>query len=51
MPPDALQLEAEWLAVRAMFMGKVQANIAGLSASRAEMVLAAMPFTTQAAMD
>lgn len=51
MPAHALQLESEWLAVRATFMGKVQANIAGLSASRAELVLAAMPFTTQAAMD
>ncbi len=51
MPATALQTEAEWLAVRATFMGKVQANIAGLKPAAAETVVAAMPLTTQAAFE
>lgn len=50
MPASSLQFEADWLAVRATFMGKVQANIAGLSASDAERALAAMPNTAKAAV-
>jgi hypothetical protein len=51
MPDYALQTEVEWLAVRATFMGKVQANIAGLSATGAELALAAMPNTRRAAIE
>jgi hypothetical protein len=40
MPAESLATEAEWLAVRSVFMGKVQANIAGLSPHKAEAVLA-----------
>ena len=51
MPAESLATEAEWLAVRSVFMGKVQANIAGLSPHKAEAVLAAMPLTTKAAQE
>ncbi|MFM0165756.1 hypothetical protein PQR39_35670 [Paraburkholderia sediminicola] len=49
MPDGSLATEAEWLAVRSVFMGKVQANIANLGAAGADMVVAAMPNTTGAA--
>jgi len=49
MPADSLSTEAEWLAVRSVFMGKVQANIDSLGLAGADTVLAAMPNTTKAA--
>lgn len=47
MPADALQSEAEWLAVRAGLMGKVQANMDAAAATpkQADAILAAMPST------
>lgn len=50
LPPDVLQPEAEWLAVRAGMMGKVQANMAGdATAKQADKVLAALPSTVAGA--
>jgi hypothetical protein len=49
MPYDAMQSEAEWLAVRSVFMGKVQANIADLTQAQADGLLASMPLTVAAA--
>jgi hypothetical protein len=50
LPPDVLQPEAEWLAVRAGMMGKVQANMAAaLTAVQADKVLAALPSTVAGA--
>lgn len=49
MPFDALQTEAEWLAVRSVFMGKVQAAVGKLSAPQADALLAALPVTISAA--
>jgi hypothetical protein len=51
MPAESLQTEADWLAVRAVYMGKVQANIAGLKPAGAEAVVAAMPLTMKAAQE
>lgn len=46
LDPSALVAEAEWLAVRAGMMGKVQANMAAApTAKQADAVLAALPFT------
>jgi hypothetical protein len=49
LPADHLQAEAEWLAVRAGLMGKVQANMAEASVKQADKILAAMPSTVAAA--
>jgi hypothetical protein len=50
LPPDVLTGEAEWLAVRAGLMGKVQANMkAEPTAKQADAVLAAMPSTVAGA--
>jgi hypothetical protein len=49
MPEASLAIEAEWLAVRSVFMGKVQAAVANLNVAGADTVLAAMPLTTKAA--
>lgn len=51
MPPDAMKSEAEWLAVRSTFMGKVQAQLANLSAAGADKAVAAMPLTVPAAIE
>ena len=50
MPQDAMQSEAEWLAVRSVFMGKVQANISNLSLPQADKAVAAMPTSTSEAV-
>lgn len=49
MPYDTLQSEAEWLTVRSVFMGKVQANIASLTSAQADGVMSALPTTLAAA--
>lgn len=49
MPYDALQTDAEWLAVRSTFMGKVQANIAALTVAQADGIMAALPLTIKVA--
>jgi hypothetical protein len=49
MPYDTLQSEAEWLAVRSVFMGKVQANIASVTKEQADGIVAALPTTMKAA--
>ncbi|MGF6641756.1 hypothetical protein [Paraburkholderia sp. MM6662-R1] len=49
MPFDALQTEAEWLAVRSVYMGKIQANVEKLPVVQADRLLAALPTTLPAA--
>lgn len=49
LPDDDLRSEAEWLAVRSTFMGRVQANIENMSAGQADVVLAALPSTVEGA--
>lgn len=49
LPADDLRTEAEWLATRSTLMGKVQANMEGLTAKQADKVLAALPNTAAAA--
>jgi len=49
LPIDDLRTEAEWLAVRATLMGRVQANMENLDAKQADTVLAALPSTVQQA--
>ena len=49
LPEDDMRTEAEWLATRASLMGKVQANMEKLNAKQADVVLAAMPSTVEAA--
>ena len=39
LPASDLRTEAEWLAVRSTFMGRVQANMEGLTAQQADTVL------------
>lgn len=51
MPDVNLAVEAEWLAVRSVFMGKVQAALNNLNVSQAEAALSAMPLTTKAAVE
>jgi hypothetical protein len=48
MPYEALQTEAEWLTVRSVFMGKVQAGVASLTVAQADGVMAALPTTLEA---
>jgi hypothetical protein len=49
LPEDDLRSEAEWLAVRATLMGRVQANMEKLTAKQADKVLAALPVTVKQA--
>jgi hypothetical protein len=51
LPLDDMRTEAEWLATRSSLMGRVQANMDGVTAKQADVLLAAMPSTVQAAMD
>lgn len=51
LPADDLRTEAEWLATRAVLMGRVQANMAKLSAKDADTVLAALPSTAAEAAE
>lgn len=51
LPVEYLQLESEWLVVRAGMMGKVQANMdADATAKQADKVLAALPSTVTGAV-
>lgn len=51
LPQDALQTEAEWLAVRSGMMGKVQANLAKEpTEEQADKILQAMPSTVAGAV-
>lgn len=51
LPMEVLQPEAEWLAVRAGMMGKVQANMAeDATAKQADKILAALPSTVAGAV-
>lgn len=49
LPADELVTEAEWLATRASLMGRVQANMADVTAKQADTLLAAMPTTVAGA--
>lgn len=49
LPATDLRTEAEWLAVRATLMGRVQANMENLTLKQADTVLAAMPSTVKQA--
>lgn len=49
LPPDDLRTEAEWLAVRSTFMGRVQANMEALTVKQADKLLEALPSTVSAA--
>lgn len=52
LPADELQTEAEWLAVRANLMGKVQANLEKEPIPKqADAILAALPSTVQSAIE
>lgn len=51
LPADDMRTEAEWLATRSSMMGRVQANMDGVTASQADALLMAMPATVQAAVD
>ncbi len=50
MPADDLQTEAEWLSIRSVFMGKIEANIATLGARQADDVMATIPTRTSDAI-
>lgn len=43
MPEDDMRTEAEWLSTRASLMGRVQANLANVTAKQADVLLMAMP--------
>ncbi|HEX7906779.1 MAG TPA: hypothetical protein VF534_01620 [Paraburkholderia sp.] len=49
LPASDLRTEAEWLAVRSTFMGRVQANMEALTVKQADKVLEALPATVGAA--
>jgi hypothetical protein len=51
LPQSDLRSEAEWLAVRSTFMGRVQANMENLSAKQADILLEALPATVQQAAE
>lgn len=51
LPAGDMRTEAEWLATRAVLMGRVQANMARLTAKQADVVLAALPATAAAAAE
>jgi hypothetical protein len=49
LPASDMRTEAEWLAVRSTFMGRVQANMESLTAKQADTLLEALPSTVSAA--
>lgn len=51
LPADDMRTEAEWLATRASLMGRVQANMEGVTAKQADQLLSAMPSTVPAVID
>lgn len=51
LPADDMRTEAEWMATRASLMGRVQANMDNVTPKQADVILAALPSTVQAAID
>lgn len=51
LPADDMRTEAEWLATRASLMGRVQANMEGVTAKQADVILAALPSTVDLAVE
>lgn len=51
LPESDMRTEAQWLATRANLMGRVQANMEGVTAKQADTILAAMPSTVAAALE
>jgi hypothetical protein len=51
LSPNDMRTEAEWMAVRSTFMGRVQANMESLNERQADVILAALPSTVEAAAD
>ena len=51
LPKDDMRTEAEWLSTRASLMGRVQANMEGVTAKQADVILAALPSTVDAAVE
>lgn len=49
LPQDDMRSEADWLSTRASLMGRVQANMANVTPAQADVLLAAMPSTVEAA--
>lgn len=49
LPAEEMKTEAEWLAVRSNLMGRVQANMADVTATDADKLFAAMPSTVEQA--
>ena len=49
LPVDDMRSEAEWLTTRASLMGRVQANMENADAKQADLLLATMPSTVEAA--
>lgn len=50
LPSDDMRTESEWLTTRASLMGRVQASMEKLTAKQADVLLAAMPSTVDAAI-
>lgn len=51
LPPDDLRTEAEWLASRAVMMGRVQANMEAMTAEQVDVLLLQIPATLSGARD
>lgn len=51
LPEDDMRTEAEWLSTRASLMGRVQANMEGVTAKQADVILAALPSTVDAVVE
>jgi hypothetical protein len=49
LPADDLRTEAQWLSTRANLMGRIQANMATVTAPQADRLLAALPVSAAAA--
>lgn len=50
LPADEMRTEAEWLATRSSLMGRVQANMEGVTVKQADQLLMTMPSTVRDAM-
>jgi len=50
LPADDMRTEAEWMATRSSLMGRVQANMDGVTAEQADVLLASMPSTVAEAI-
>jgi hypothetical protein len=49
LPADDLRTEAQWLSTRSNLMGRIQANMATVSAAQADILLSALPISVAAA--